>query len=1036
VKAVRRRPRFPDLSKVSGASSQFLVMFLGSSTTEGYRASNENANYVNQFAAKLVESAMDSIAKRQVWVWQRPVPAPGDETIGTGTGWSVTRSSITPYTPGLFFFNGGMSGKNSGSDTNGYYQSGKQQTLVQNLQPDLVIHMIGANDFKDQMSLATYKSNLQFAVSDIRSRTSGKARHLFVHSYQRLDFTPTAGGNTWASYLDVIRQVCNENLDCSYVEITSDFAALGVVPGASYPNAYIQDDGVHATDLGYQKTAEFIVAKTRMTSYRGRVIWGFSADDCGANGTAVASIPPTAALNPLETTPAVQNNASKQPTVVTNALNGHSVLQFDGNASASLSDCLDLALSKSYGFPITVFFVIKQYGAGGATDGSILSRTDSDHYGYAYLFGRYRSGQTLLADLTLLSNEGTNAASNPLAIRTDTPYIVGVVLKAGIASDVYLHALNPIRQTPTAFDATNAPMLTSMRIGSNTGQTNSANMQLAEFRAVQGELTQSEVNAQMQALATKYALTLNTDYTEPVVNTGVPSRPSFDKAVSSGYSSNSGSLSVVVANSNSVVFGAVVGNESSTVSCTLGGVAGTLLGSVKTTGKNYLFLYKWENVNAGTYSLVASFSTSWIAIAASVYYNVSAIGVATTNTGTTASMPSGNATDTTLTAFGGVSALTVTSGTSATTAINDDKAVAMVYSGSNAAAHAATNGQGSVSVKVSGPLVPLPRQRMDKTSGNSLGTSEALITGWTSDANYPSTVTSDGLVVSGSGVAVVTVHASFTNASNVAGQDQLFLYVDGVKVATKDISKLSTAVVEFTWRGNLNNGSVIQLYGKRGSTYIPGLVVADTWIDVCVRNGIYCAGSVAIAGTTLTAAQMPEYDNHDLLIAWAFRDGNNTPPTKPTNWTQLSSVGANTCSALLCNQWPYDNAGSVTVGTFTNATGLIISTYRCVVDPYDINLGTVQVSGGTGTAITHPAINLGDTDGRSLVLRFAGHRTATNLTTSLPGNANAPHGGVASEVALFDTDDGVSANQPATTQTVNASSGWRSAAIEIQAMAT
>lgn len=516
MRAVKRRPKFPDLSAVSGASSQFIVVFLGSSTTEGYRASNENANYVNQFAAKLVESAMDSISKRQVWVWQRPVPAPGDETIGTGTGWNPSKATIAPYSPGLFFFNAGMSGKNSGSDTNGYYQSGKQQQVISNLQPNVVIHMIGANDFKDQVPLDTYLANLQFAVNDIRAKTGGKARHLFIHSYQRLDYTPPNGGYQWSGYLSKIRELCNTNLDCNYIEITSDFANLGVVPGASYPNDYVQDDGVHATDLGYQKTAEFIVAKTRMLSYRARVIFGFAADDCGANGTAVASVPSTPGLNALEPKSAVQTTAAKRPTVVTNALNGHSVLQFDGSSTAAQSDHLDLDLTRSYGEPLTFIFVIKQYGAAGSADGSFISRTNSDHFGYVYCWGRYQSGQKLLVDLTFLSNAGTNQASNPLTIRSDTPYVIGVVMKAGIVSDVYLHALNPVRQGYTAIDATNAPIITSLRIGSNTGQTNSANMQLAEFLAIQGELTKAEMNSRMQALATKYGLTLNANYAPAV----------------------------------------------------------------------------------------------------------------------------------------------------------------------------------------------------------------------------------------------------------------------------------------------------------------------------------------------------------------------------------------------------------------------------------------------------------------------------------------------------------------------------------------
>ena len=310
---------------------------------------------------------------------------------------------------------------------------------------------------------------------------------------------------------------------------------------------------------------------------------------------------------------------------------------------------------------------------------------------------------------------------------------------------------------------------------------------------------------------------------------GTPTPPSFDKAVSSGYSSNTGSLSVVVANNGSTVFGTVVGNDASLSACTFNGVAGTLIGSVKTSGRNYVFLYKWENVNAGTYNLAATSSgSSWIAIAASVFYNVTSIGVATTNTGTSATMPTGTSSDITLSAFGGVSALTVTSGTQATKAINDDKSVAMVYSSSDAAAHTVTNGQGSVSIKIAGPLVSFARQRMNKVGTNTASTSSSIVTGWASDASYPANVVSNQLVVSGNR-AGATVFASVYQGSAANNSGSIGLYKNGALIGSTITFSSSITTRTITATTDVVSGDVIEM---RSSSAYTGRIYENTYLEV------------------------------------------------------------------------------------------------------------------------------------------------------------------------------------------------------------
>lgn len=182
---------------------------------------------------------------------------------------------------------------------------------------------------------------------------------------------------------------------------------------------------------------------------------------------------------------------------------------------------------------------------------------------------------------------------------------------------------------------------------------------------------------------------------------------------------------------------------------------------------------------------------------------------------------------------------------------------------------------------------------------------------------------------------------------------------------------------------------------------------------------------VSSASAAAATVAMPSHQAGDLILVFAFVDGSTTNPSLPSGYASVTGLGngANTCSASVGFKWA--QSSSETTGTFTAATGVVVHVYRGVT-----SVPVFVRSKGTGTTITHPALTLSNATGSSWVVRFCGHRTATNLTTNTPAGFTA-RTGVATEARGMDTNGGVTTAN-SVTQSVNASSGWEAWAIELR----
>lgn len=193
----------------------------------------------------------------------------------------------------------------------------------------------------------------------------------------------------------------------------------------------------------------------------------------------------------------------------------------------------------------------------------------------------------------------------------------------------------------------------------------------------------------------------------------------------------------------------------------------------------------------------------------------------------------------------------------------------------------------------------------------------------------------------------------------------------------------------------------------------------------CGSNIIY-VGSATAGGTT---ASIPARNVGDLLVAFAYRDGNASPPTVPAGWTTIDSSGNSNANASVL---AYRIATGVepTAG-WSNANEIIVHAYRGVSGS---PIGANSRQASSGTTVTYPAISLNITNGTSWVIGFAGHRsTDTNLQNAPAGMTNrSTRVDATAEVAGHDTNAGVSSWSATNVSVGGTSSGWMTRVLEIK----
>lgn len=198
-------------------------------------------------------------------------------------------------------------------------------------------------------------------------------------------------------------------------------------------------------------------------------------------------------------------------------------------------------------------------------------------------------------------------------------------------------------------------------------------------------------------------------------------------------------------------------------------------------------------------------------------------------------------------------------------------------------------------------------------------------------------------------------------------------------------------------------------------------------------NGVVANISYVGQATGTNTVTLPTHEPGDMVILFAFRDGNATPPTEPTGlgWETITTRAGTSCSARV--SWRRARNTGTTAGSWTNATSVVALVYRGATGP-----GASNVNSGSSTTVNYPALSLSDAGGGAWVVGFAGHRsTNTNLQNAPSGMTNR-----ANTQDATDEASGHDTNGPVTTWTSTnvavggTSSGWVSVVVEIWSTGT
>ncbi len=201
---------------------------------------------------------------------------------------------------------------------------------------------------------------------------------------------------------------------------------------------------------------------------------------------------------------------------------------------------------------------------------------------------------------------------------------------------------------------------------------------------------------------------------------------------------------------------------------------------------------------------------------------------------------------------------------------------------------------------------------------------------------------------------------------------------------------------------------------------------SDVTFTTSACSTITFVASSAVQGVNAT---IPAHNVGDLLITFAYRDGNATGPTTPSGWTVISSSGGGNANG---STLAYRIAtGADSSNGWTGASEIVTHVYRGQsASPIGVN----GVQSSSGTTVTYPALTLGVTNGTSWVIGFAGHRnTNTNLQNPPTGMIQrTTRVDATAEVAGHDTNGGVSSWSARNVVVGGTSGGWMTRVLEIK----
>jgi lysophospholipase L1-like esterase len=278
---------------------------------------------------------------------------------------------------GLRVYNAGKAGSTAADyATTGAFWAQNGARLGE-LQPQLIVLMVGSNDYATGVSPTVYEAYVRSAIRGMRLACNGPTSVLLVHTYKRLDVASPAF--PWVQYGDALQKVALDTPDVDFLDVSSHWP---VSRAADWEGLFYDD--VHTSNRGHGWMAHLIsehlkrgatlrsapatqaAAPSPDPATLSGLVSAWRASDLSAlaEGAAVASWPAYAGSDQKTF---VQADAARQPTFrkVSTEFAGKSCVDFDGLAG-TLGDLMTCSLTARVNPPATVVLVARLRGHWGS----------------------------------------------------------------------------------------------------------------------------------------------------------------------------------------------------------------------------------------------------------------------------------------------------------------------------------------------------------------------------------------------------------------------------------------------------------------------------------------------------------------------------------------------------------------------------------------------------------------------------------------------------------------------------------------------
>lgn len=183
---------------------------------------------------------------------------------------------------------------------------------------------------------------------------------------------------------------------------------------------------------------------------------------------------------------------------------------------------------------------------------------------------------------------------------------------------------------------------------------------------------------------------------------------------------------------------------------------------------------------------------------------------------------------------------------------------------------------------------------------------------------------------------------------------------------------------------------------------------------ISVTSPTYVGAASAVADNVAN----PTHQAGDLLLGFAVRDGNSTPPSLPTDWTNIEANTPNNVGNRLAYRIATNS--STPTATWTSANAVAILCYR--------NTSSLPIYSNTYTTGSSSVLTFGGlylTTKPSIVAAFAAHRdNVAGISTAPTGLTNRTSVAGTTSVAAHDSNDSLLSSWTDQTTTVSSSNNW------------